>query len=331
MSTMTMTNQDVSALMKRLDTIDAHLAEISRKQAKTDELFAELTPIAKAVMATATDKLDDLDKRGYFAFGKELVAIGDRVITGFSAEDVRQLADAVVGILRTVRAITQPRVLEVADEAAAVLEHADKAEPLGLLGMVRATRDDDVQKGMAVMMEVMRHVGRAAKVVAEEKKASPLATQKAKLAAVLGPRRKAALGTERTPARGPAPSAASARAREPGPPAACAAPTSGPAAVAAVIDGVAFGADGHLADPRVWTPDLALKLGAAQGVTLDEARWAVIQFARRDFEATSASPNIRRITQGTGLATKDLYALFPKAPGRTIAKIAGIPKPAGCI
>jgi sulfur relay (sulfurtransferase) DsrC/TusE family protein len=31
------------------------------------------------------------------------------------------------------------------------------------------------------------------------------------------------------------------------------------------------------------------------------------------------------------VATKDLYALFPKAPGRTIAKIAGLPKPAGCL
>jgi TusE/DsrC/DsvC family sulfur relay protein len=303
MSTTTLTNEDVAALMKRLDSIDAHLTELARKQAKTEELFAEMTPIAKAVMATATGKLDDLDKRGYFAFGKELVAIGDRIVTGFSPDDVRQLADAVVGILHTVRGVTQPRVLEVADEAAAVLAQSDKAEPLGLLGMVRATGDHDVQKGMAVMMEVMRHVGRAAKAISDEKKARPAATQKEKLAAVLGPRRK---GT-------------------------CAVPTQGPAAVAAVIDGVAFGADGHLADPTVWTPDLALRLAAAQNIALDEARWSVVQFARKDFEATSVSPNIRRITQGTGLGTKDIYALFPKAPGRTIAKIAGIPKPAGCI
>lgn len=64
---------------------------------------------------------------------------------------------------------------------------------------------------------------------------------------------------------------------------------------------------------------------------MDEARWAVVRFARADFEATKTSPNIRRLTQGTNLATRDLYALFPKAPARTVAKIAGIPKPAGCI
>jgi dissimilatory sulfite reductase related protein len=43
------------------------------------------------------------------------------------------------------------------------------------------------------------------------------------------------------------------------------------------------------------------------------------------------SPNIRRITLELGVSTKDVYALFPKAPARTIAKIAGIPKPAGCL
>ncbi len=56
-----------------------------------------------------------------------------------------------------------------------------------------------------------------------------------------------------------------------------------------------------------------------------------MDFARKDFLENKASPNIRRLTQGTSLATKDIYALFPKAPARTIAKIAGIPKPTGCI
>jgi tRNA 2-thiouridine synthesizing protein E len=66
-------------------------------------------------------------------------------------------------------------------------------------------------------------------------------------------------------------------------------------------------------------------------VRLTEPHWAVIAAARADFEATRVSPNIRRLTQLTQLATKDLYALFPRAPARTIAKIAGLPKPAGCL
>jgi dissimilatory sulfite reductase related protein len=323
---------DPAMVDRRLAAMEAQLTYLVERQKKTEELFSEMTPILREVMATATTRLGDLDERGYFAFGKELLAVSERVIEGFSPDDVRKLGDAIVGILQTVRAVTQPKVLEIASEASAVLEKSDQAEPLGLLGMVRATRDDDVQKGMAVLMEIMRHVGRAAAAVAEQKKADPTEQKRAKLAEALGPRRKKALGTERTPPRDVRPTARPpARAADLGPPPGCAVPSRGPAEVATVIEGVAFGADGHLADPKAWTPDLAQRIAALQGVALDEARWTVVKFARADFEATGASPNIRRLTQGTNLATKDVYALFPKAPARTIAKIAGIPKPAGCI
>jgi len=319
------TNKALAQVMARLDAIDARLDQIVDRQKKSDELFSEMTPILRDVMGTATVRLDELDKKGYFAFGREALGVADRVVTGFAPEDVRQLGDAVVGILQTVRALTQPNVLEIASQASEVLERSDQAEPLGLLGMVRATRDDDVQKGMAVMMDVMRHVGRAARAVRDEHRPSAADEKKAKLAGVLGPRKKKALGVERQ--LPPAVAARAAAPREPGP----AAPSSRPREVAAVIDGVAFGADGHLVDPKAWTEEIAVKVAAVQGVELDEARWAVVRFARADFVATNASPNIRRITQGTSLATKDLYTLFPKAPARTIARIAGIPKPAGCI
>ena len=317
-----MDTNSTSAIMARLDAIDARLAQMAARQERSEDLFREMGPIVKEVMATATTTLDGLDKAGYFAFGRELVTLSERVVTGFSPADVRQLADAVVSILRTVRAMTQPRVLEMAGQASKVIEKADETEPLGLIGMVRATRDDDVQKGMAVMMELMRHVGHVAAAVREEQKKDPGAERKAKLAAALGPRRKGALGIERPKV------AASA---ELPPPSACAVPKSTSRAAAAVIDGVAFTADGHMVDPSAWTQALAHKIAAAESVNLDEARMPIVNFARADFEKNGVSPNIRRLTQGTGLGTKELYALFPKAPARTIAKIAGIPKPAGCI
>lgn len=324
------TNNALAQVLARLDAIDARIERIDVRQRKTEELFTEMTPILREVMGAATTRLDELEKKGYFAFGREALGLVDRVVTGVAPDDVRQLGDAVVGILKTVRALTQPNVLAIASQASEVLERSDEAEPIGLLGMVRATRDDDVQKGMAVMMDVMRHVGRAARAVREQHRVSPADEKKAKLAGVLGPRRAKSLGIERQLP----PAVAAARpvaASNLGPPAACAVPSSKPRETVAVIDGVAFGADGHLVDPKAWTPELAVKIAAVQGIELDEARWTVVRFARADFEATSVSPNIRRITQGTSLATKDLYALFPKAPARTVARIAGVPKPAGCI
>lgn len=308
----------------RLESMTAQIAYLVEHQRKTDELFAEATPILREVMATATTKLDGLEKQGYFAFGRELVRVGERIVEGFSPADVQKLGDAVVGILEAVRAMTQPELLEIATEASASLRKVDEVEPIGLIGMVRATRDDDVQRGMAVMMDVMRHVGRGAEAIAAHRAARPAATKRAKLDAITGAKKRKVLGTERTPPTG-APAAQGAR-----PPARRSA-TDVREPATTVIGGVELTPDGHLADPMAWTPDLAGQLAAALGVELAEPQVRVVRFAREDFLATGMAPNIRRITLGLGVTTRDIYALFPKAPARTIAKIAGIPKPVGCL
>ena len=334
---MNSTEHDMAAVFARLDAISSQLEFLVARQRKQQEMLEIFTPILRDVMTVATERFGDAEKKGWFAFGRELYGVTERIVEGFSPADVRQLGDAVVGILETVRAMTQPEVLQIANETATVLQKSDDVEPIGIVGMVRATRDENVQKGMALMMDVMRQVGRAAQAVTAAKERSPSAQRKAKLSEALGPKRsRNVLGVERTIA----PKRMEARVAAVGAPKpieaapsgpACATPSNKPAVTAAVIDGVAFTAEGHLVDPKQWTPELGAKLAAAQGVAMTEAHWAIVRFARADFESSGVAPNIRRMTQGASVQTKDLYALFPKAPARTIAKIAGIPKPAGCL
>jgi len=93
----------------------------------------------------------------------------------------------------------------------------------------------------------------------------------------------------------------------------------------------AYTVDGFLADSTAWTPVLAESLAAAVGIELTPEHWHLLTFARHEFQATGRTPNIQRLATGTGLGTHAVYALFPTAPARTIARIAGIPKPTGGI
>ena len=300
-------------VLARLDALDARLAAMMERQRKQDELFDELRPMMSVMMREATRRLDAFEKRGHVEFVKELVKVGDRVLESYTADDVRQFGDAVIGILDTVRAMTQPEVLAVMGDAAELVAEPEKAEALGLVGMVRATSNSDVQRGMGVMMELLKKVGQGAAAAKRARQPKPRSAPRLQARAVAG-------GLAAT-----APKRAVAAA---GP--ACATPKPpGPAAV--VIDGVAFTADGHLADPAAWSRPLAVRVAATLGVAMTEAHWRVVDFARAYWEATKASPNIRRITTSIDVSTKELYALFPKAPARTVAKIAGTPKPAGCL
>jgi TusE/DsrC/DsvC family sulfur relay protein len=91
-------------------------------------------------------------------------------------------------------------------------------------------------------------------------------------------------------------------------------------------------AEGYMVDPKQWTPEIAALIARQEGIeTLTDRHWAVINFCRKDFDARGESPGLRRITKESGVPTKELYQLFPKGPGKKVARIAGLPKPTGCI
>jgi len=91
-------------------------------------------------------------------------------------------------------------------------------------------------------------------------------------------------------------------------------------------------ADGHLKNRSEWNESVAAALALEEGITqLTDRHWIVINFMRKEFDAKGDAPSIRKLTRESGVDTKELYALFPKGPAKKAAKIAGLPKPKGCI
>ena len=95
---------------------------------------------------------------------------------------------------------------------------------------------------------------------------------------------------------------------------------------------LAIDADGNLANRNEWNEEVASEIAAIEGIPeLTQQHWAVINFMRAVFEKEGDSPSIRRLTKESGVDTKTLYQLFPKGPAKKAARIAGLPKPKGCI
>jgi tRNA 2-thiouridine synthesizing protein E len=77
---------------------------------------------------------------------------------------------------------------------------------------------------------------------------------------------------------------------------------------------------------------MAPQIAAAAGIPeLTPRHWQVIDFVRAEYHAKGTGPTVRVLGKTSGVAIKELYQLFPKGPAKTAAKIAGIPKPRGCI
>ncbi len=95
---------------------------------------------------------------------------------------------------------------------------------------------------------------------------------------------------------------------------------------------LAIDADGNLVNLADWNEEIADALAKEEGIeALNEKHWQVINYMRKVFSETGDAPSIRKLTKESGVDTKELYALFPKGPAKKAARIAGLPKPKGCI
>ena len=90
--------------------------------------------------------------------------------------------------------------------------------------------------------------------------------------------------------------------------------------------------EGFFVRPEQWTEDMVPELAHREGIDeLTEAHWQVIRFMRAEFLSKGTGPTVRVLGKTSGVSIKELYQLFPKGPAKVAAKIAGIPKPRGCI
>ncbi|HNW67792.1 MAG TPA: TusE/DsrC/DsvC family sulfur relay protein [Bacteroidales bacterium] len=90
--------------------------------------------------------------------------------------------------------------------------------------------------------------------------------------------------------------------------------------------------DGFMLDPTLWTDDLAKEIAKTDGINeLTENHWKVITIIRQNFEEKGMAPMVRVICKGTGLKLKEIYELFPLGPARGACRVAGLPKPDGCV
>lgn len=102
-----------------------------------------------------------------------------------------------------------------------------------------------------------------------------------------------------------------------------------------VFDGqtVALNEEGFLEDPSLWSEALALALARSEeGLeVLTEDHWTVLRFIRGHFEEKQGAPMVRAVCKGTGLRLQQIYDLFPSGPAKGACKLAGLPKPDGCV
>ena len=90
--------------------------------------------------------------------------------------------------------------------------------------------------------------------------------------------------------------------------------------------------DGFMLQPELWNDEVAKVIAQADDINdLSEDHWKVIRIIRQNYEEKGLAPMVRVICKETGLKLKQIYELFPLGPARGACRVAGLPKPEGCV
>ncbi len=96
--------------------------------------------------------------------------------------------------------------------------------------------------------------------------------------------------------------------------------------------------EGYLTNIGDWDQEVAGELAKSENVEMTSDHWEIIDFLREYYDEYQIAPAVRVLTKAVGKkygkekgTSKYLYDLFPYGPSKQACKIAGLPKPTGCI
>ncbi len=96
--------------------------------------------------------------------------------------------------------------------------------------------------------------------------------------------------------------------------------------------------EGYITNIGEWSPELAGIIAKAEGIEMDDERWEVVNYLRDYYDEYQIAPAVRVLVKAIKKKfgpekgnNKYLYELFPYGPAKQACKIAGLPKPTGCV
>lgn len=151
---------DIATLGKRLIRNVNTLNELLVQLEGAREFLNDATPLAREFFHDGLTKLDDLDRKGYFAMGRELGRALDNVVANFTVEDVRLLSDNLVAILSTVKNLTQPEMLHAINNAVEVYKKIDfdSVEEFSPWLAFREINKPEMRRGLGFLIVFLRNL-----------------------------------------------------------------------------------------------------------------------------------------------------------------------------
>jgi len=123
-----------------------------------NDFLKDASPIFNEVVIDLSKKLHQLDQKGYFEFSDEILKLVDKIITHYSAEDIKALSGNIVNIMDTLGAATKPEVLAGLDHTITTYKNIDTKNipEYSIFKVVREMNKPEMKRAMGFFITFMK-------------------------------------------------------------------------------------------------------------------------------------------------------------------------------
>ncbi len=143
-------------MLRNVNTISSVVEQLESMK----DFLRDASPLIRQYILDTMDKLDEIDRKGYFEFVKELSKVSDKVITSFTKEDIQNLGENIVTILNTVKNLTQPEMLHTINNGLDVYKNLDieVKENVSIFSLIKELNTPELKRGLAFAIQFLKNL-----------------------------------------------------------------------------------------------------------------------------------------------------------------------------
>lgn len=154
--------EDLTEFIKKAMVSIKNLTYMLDKLEDIIDLWKTLEPLMHSSVPQLIDYLDTLEQKGVFETYKAMIEIRAKVAQTYGVENIRNMGDSFVFLVGMLEKLGDPKVRMMIEGAANAFSELDLTEvkPTGPLGMVSGMASKDAKRGLGVMLEMTKTLGK---------------------------------------------------------------------------------------------------------------------------------------------------------------------------
>lgn len=154
--------EDLTEFVKKLMLNINNLTYMLDKMEDAIDLWQTMEPLLHSSVPQLIQYLDELEQKGVFETYRAMIDIRAKVAETYGVENIRNMGDSFVFLIGMLEKLSDPKVRMMIEGAANAFSELDLTDvkPTGPLGMVGGMASKDAKRGLGIMLEMTKTLGK---------------------------------------------------------------------------------------------------------------------------------------------------------------------------